>query len=138
MKPASLLMVDATINLVLGVLLIIFPAWLVSLLGVPKAVPGFYAGILGGVLFGIGIALLVERFRGEGGLGLGGAVSINLCGGAVLAGWLLFGNLNLPLRGQIFLWVLVMLLVGISSLELLAATVSNRIHKAGKTSTGQR
>lgn len=138
MKPVSLLTVDASINLVLGVLLIIFPEWLVSLLGIPNAVPGFYAGILGGVLFGIGIALLVERFRGQGGLGLVGAVSINLCGGAVLAGWLLFGNLSLPLRGQVFLWALVVLLVGISSLEFLVGKVSNRIHKAGKTSTGQR
>jgi hypothetical protein len=50
-------------------------------------------------------------------LGLGGAIAINLCGGLVLAVWLLSNKLSLPLRGQIFLWSLVMLLVGISVLE---------------------
>lgn len=119
MKPSPLLLVDASINLVLGVLLIAFPGWLVSFLGIPDAVPGFYAGILGGVLIGIGIALVIQYWRGNGGLGLAGAVSINLCGGAVLAGWLVLGNLNLPLRGKVFLWVLVVLLVGLSSFEFI-------------------
>lgn len=137
MKTASLLTIDATINLVLGVLLMVFPGWLVSWLGIPNAVPGFYAGILGGVLIGVGIALLVERIRGQGGLGLEGAISINLCGGGVLAGWLLFGNLNLPLRGQVFLWALVFMLVGISSLELLVGKTSSRPRKEGKAPPGQ-
>lgn len=121
MKTSPLLLVDATINLVLGVLLIIFPKWLVPFLGIPDAVPGFYAGILGGVLFGIGIALLIQFYRGVGGLGLAGAVSINLCGGTVLAGWLGFGGLSLPFRGQVFLWVLVALLVGLSTVEFFTA-----------------
>jgi hypothetical protein len=76
--------------------------------------------LLGGVLIGIGIALLIERSRGRSGLGLAGAISINLCAGLVLAGWLLFGSLDLPLRGQLFLWLLVVLLVGISGVELRA------------------
>jgi hypothetical protein len=126
MKSSPVLLVDATINLVLGVLLIIFPQWLVLLLGIPNAMPGFYAGILGGVLFGIGIALLIQYFRGNDGLGLTGAISINLCAGAVLAGWLCFGNLNLPLRGQVFLWVLVVVLIGISSFEYFIAKVRTR------------
>ena len=126
MKSPPLLLVDASINLVLGVLLIIFPGWLVSFLGIPDAVPGFYAGILGGVLFGIGIALLIQFFQDAGGLGLTGAVSINLCGGIVLAGWLIFGNLHLPLRGQVFLWALVILLVGLSSFEFFHSKTGRR------------
>jgi hypothetical protein len=80
----------------------------------------FYPSILGGVLLGIGLALLIESYRQSNrliGLGLGGAIAINLCGGFVLAIWLLYGSLNLPLRGQIFLWALVLLLVGLSSIE---------------------
>lgn len=122
MSSRTLLTVDSVINLVLGVLLVAFPARIVSTLGVPAAELAFYPSILGGVLFGIGIALLIERHRGSSGLGLAGAISINLCGGLVLAGWLLFGGLSLPLRGRVFLWGLVAVLVGISSFELFLQT----------------
>jgi hypothetical protein len=120
MNHSLLLKADAAINLILGVLLMAFPAKLVKALGIPMADPSFYATILGGVLFGIGLALLLECYRKSNrftGLGLGGAIAINLCGGLVLAVWLLSSKLSLPLRGQIFLWSLVLLLVGISVLE---------------------
>jgi hypothetical protein len=80
----------------------------------------FYPSILGGVLLGIGIALLIEYFRGPDaivGLGLGGAISINLCAGFVLAIWLVKGTLAIPFRGQVFLWSLVVMLVSISCIE---------------------
>jgi len=121
MKKSRILIIDAVINLLLGLILIPFPLTVVRLLGVPMVDNFFYASILGGVLFGVGIALLVEYFRGpEGmvGLGIGGAISINLCGGVVLTGWLITSDLIMPLRGQIFLWTLVVILVGISGLEL--------------------
>jgi hypothetical protein len=120
MNRSTLLKVDAAINLILGALLMAFPAKLIKALGVPMADPSFYPTILGGVLFGIGLALLIECYRKSKrviGLGLGGAIAINLCGGLVLAAWLLSDKLTLPLRGQIFLWSLVVLLVGISLLE---------------------
>lgn len=115
----TLLFIDAGINLALGCILIVFPAPIVSLLGVPETQSAFYPSILGAVLFGIGIALVVENIKGKG-LGLLGAVSINLSGGIVLAAWLLFGGLQLPIRGWVFLWALVVLLLGISTVELLA------------------
>jgi len=124
MKRSSLLIIDGILNLALGALLIVFPDRLVSALGVPDAAPAFYPNILGGVLFGIGIALLIERNNQQGGslgLGLGGAIAINLCGGLVLAAWMLFGGLSLPLRGFVFLWTLVVLLVTISIAELISA-----------------
>ena len=80
MRHVTLLTLDATINLLLGVLLLAFSDGLASLLGVPPAAHGFYPNILGGVLFGIGIALLMERRNKTGigiGLGLGGAIAIN-------------------------------------------------------------
>jgi hypothetical protein len=120
MNHSTLLKADAAINLILGILLMVFPAGLVKVLGIPMSDPPFYATILGGVLFGIGLALLVECYRKSNrfsGLDLGGAIAINLCGGLVLAAWLLSDKLTLPLRGQIFLWLLVVLLVGISLLE---------------------
>jgi len=120
MNRSTLLKVDAAINLILGALLMAFPAKLIKALGVPMADPSFYPTILGGVLFGIGLALLIECYRKSSrfvGLGLGGAIAINLCGGLVLAAWLISDRLTLPLRGQIFLWSLVVLLVAISLLE---------------------
>lgn len=123
MKPSkAILIVDAAINLILGFLLLIFSPRIVQLLGVPATEQSFYPNILGGVLFGIGIALLIECFRGSGslvGLGLGGAVAINLCGGLALTAWLIFGELNIPTGGRIFLWSLAVILVVVSSIELL-------------------
>jgi hypothetical protein len=130
MSSSVLLTIDAAINLILGVLLIIFPKNLVSVLGIPNSDSAFYPGILGAVLFGIGIALLIERFRGSEGLGLLGAISINLSGGGILAFWLLSGRLMLPLRGLVFLWTLVLILVGISVFELLAQASHRLSHTA--------
>jgi riboflavin transporter FmnP len=123
MQHTKLIKADAAINLILGILLMAFPAKLIKVLGIPMADLSFYPAILGGVLFGIGLALLVECYRRTNrfiGLGLAGAVLINLCGGFVLAFWLLWGQLNLPVRGLIFLWTLVVLLIGLSLLEGLA------------------
>ena len=121
MKSKKVLFVDAIINLILGILLLAFSQTIINLLGVPNTDQYFYPNILGGVLFGIGIALLIECYRKSDsfvGLGLGGAISINMCGGIVLALWLLFGNLVIPIGGKIFLWILVIILIGISSIEL--------------------
>ena len=122
MERSTVLIVDAVINFILGILLLGYSPGIVTFLGVPSVDHSFYPTILGGVLIGIGVALLVEYFRGPRGsigLGLGGAIAINLCGGSVLALWLLAGDLVLPARGWIFLWTLAVILVGISGVELL-------------------
>ncbi|MEA3440165.1 MAG: hypothetical protein U9R58_07775, partial [Chloroflexota bacterium] len=65
-----------------------------------------------------GLALLMEHFgsdRGIRGLGLGGAIVINLCGAITLAFWLLSGRLQIPTRGHIVLWTIagIVLLIGL-------------------------
>ena len=115
------LLIDAVINLLLGVVLLAFRPSLAEALGVPQTEPSFYPTILGAVLFGIGLALLLEcggRPQGLVGLGLGGAITINLCGGIVLAIWLASGRLTIPIRGQAVLWSLVVILVVISATEV--------------------
>lgn len=122
MNRSNLLLTDGLINLALGVLLVASPRALPETLGLPAVATGFYPSILGAVLLGIGIALCIEWRRqptGIGGLGLVGAITINLCGGACLAGWLLLGSLDIPVRGQVVLWALVVVLVGISGAEWL-------------------
>jgi hypothetical protein len=124
MKGRTILIVDAVVNLVLGLLLLMvvpFPERLPRFFGVPVPAQPFYPSLLGGVLVGIGIALLLEcRRRGRPGLvglGLGGAIAINLCGGILLIGWLIAGDLDLPPRGQAFLWAIAVILVVVSSVE---------------------
>ena len=70
-----------------------------------------------------GVALLLERFKPSlGGLGLGGAISINLIFGVVLAGWLLLSGSDLPPRGMLVLLILAVILVGISMLEVFSTS----------------
>jgi hypothetical protein len=117
-KHEILLTIDGVINLVLGILLLLFPVGMAEMVGVPKSPMNFYPTILGAVIFGIGIALLIERYgfsRNIRGLGLGGAIAINVCGAIALLIWLLCFPLDIPLRGYVILWSLaiVVLLVGI-------------------------
>ena len=123
MRSPHLLTIDAAINLALGLLLVLFPRPAAEVLGVPVPTPTFYASILGAVLTGIGLALLIERFRaryGVAGLGLGGAICINVCGAGVLALWLIAGELTMPLRGRVFLWALAIAILGLSIVEAAA------------------
>ena len=117
----KMLAVDGIINLVLGVSLMVFPSDLIRALGIPGGESAFYANILGGVLFGVGIALVIESFRPPlraVGLGLAGAVSINLSGSIVLALWLASGRLSLSTLGTLVGWSLVIVVVGLSLIEI--------------------
>lgn len=122
MSENTLLVLDGLINLCLGVLLVLFPRGFLQTLGLPREETPFYASILGAVLVGIALALFVERASkrtGIRGLGLAGAVSINLSGGFVLAWWLVLGDLGLHLWGYVLLWALVFVLVVLSGVELI-------------------
>ena len=126
----SILLADALVNLLVGCLLVLYPTGLGELIGIPLAENPFYPVVLGAVLFGIGIALLIERSRKTSefvGLGIGGAISINLCAGLALIIFLVFGDLNIPLRGYAILWILAAVVFGISLLELFSRTISREI-----------
>ena len=95
-----LLTIDGIVNLGLGILLLLVPLGTAEILGVPRSNLDFYPTILGAVIFGIGVALIIERFgyaRNIRGLGLGGAIAINFCGASVLLLWLVLGSPNLPI-----------------------------------------
>ena len=97
-------MFDGLGNILLGIVLIVFPARLATRLGIANVGSGFYGSLFGAVLVGIGIALLLERAGPDGntrGLGLVGALIINLCFGVALAGWILFGSIEPDLPGGI-------------------------------------
>ena len=127
MKPKhkAFLLIDGIVNLILGLLLLLFPLGVAETLGVPQAESNFYPTILGGVIFGIGIALLLEAYgekRKIRGLGIGGAIVINFCGAGILVLWLIFEPLALPLRGIITLWIVAVVVLGLGLLETLTKT----------------
>ena len=120
-KHEILLTIDGIVNLTLGVLLLLFPIGIPEILGIPVSNIHFYPTILGGVIFGIGIALFIERYgslRNIRGLGLGGAIAINICGALVLLVWLLIDPFDLPIRGYVILWFIavLVLLIGIGEI----------------------
>jgi hypothetical protein len=120
-KQEILLFIDGIINVLLGILLLLFPFGVSGVLGVPESSTNFYPTILGGVILGIGIALFMERYGFKyniRGLGLGGAIAINICGAMVLLVWLLIDPFSLPAKGYIVLWTIALgvLLIGIVEL----------------------
>jgi len=130
-KKSITLITDAVINYALGILCILY-TFLAEPLGIPIIKNAFYPNILGAVLFGIGIALTIEFYRKKGemvGLGLGGAVAINLSGGFVLIMWLIFGDLNIPFKGQFLLWSLAIILVIISSVKIFINRISKPLNQ---------
>ena len=124
MNTKKLLLLDGIINAFLGLVLILFPSSFANWLGVPIPAENFYVNILGAVFIGIAIALFWESKRDpeinkQPGLGVVGAAAINLCGGAMLGYWLVASQLELNVAGLVFLWMLVIILFGISILELI-------------------
>jgi len=118
----TFLVIDAAVNLVLGLLLLLFPVGVIDVLGLPQVQSYFYTSILGAVIFGIGLALGVEIYSsktGLRGLGLGGAIAINFAGASALLYWLLFGHLVLNWIAIITLWIicLTVFVVGVAELK---------------------
>jgi len=120
-KQQILLAIDGMINLAIGVLLLLFPVGIGDWLGMPLPATYFYTGILGAVLFGIGAALLIERYGGAGGirgLGIGGAIAINFCGAGFLVAWLLTTSVTIPFRGTVILWAIAVIVLGVGVVEV--------------------
>jgi hypothetical protein len=123
MLAQTLLVIDAAINLLLGALLLWFPQGLVRALGLPVSDTLFYARLLGAVVFGIGLALTFEAWPivGAGlGLGLVGAVAINLSAAATLAWLLAAARVEMNVGGKALLWTVVGILAALSLMEVLA------------------
>jgi hypothetical protein len=116
-REGTLLALDAAVNMLLGLALICAPLGTVEFLGLPPAAPFFYSSVLGAVLVGIGLALLVAR-SGAPGLGLAGAIAINLCGGLSVVIWLLAAPAQVAPAGRILLWVIALTVLLIATVEV--------------------
>ena len=119
----SLLLFDAIVNLILGIVLLLFPLGIAEPLGLPVPSTYFYSFILGGVLFGIGLALLMGQLsmiRKYKGLEIGGAIVINFCGSIALLVCLAIIRPEMPLHGRILLWGIGILVLVIGIVEVKA------------------
>jgi len=121
----NLLVIDALVNLLLGLLILLLPVGLLSFLGLPEVSTYFYSSILGAVIFGIGLALMLEIYSKKWkvrGLGIAGAIAINMCGGTALLFWLLFLDLDIEVVAKIVLWILCLIVLGVGLIELKSVT----------------
>ena len=114
-----ILVADAAINLALGALLLLAPLGSLSLVDVPTPSTFLFTAVLGGVLVGIGMALLAS-VCGLSGLGLVGAIAINACGALALVGWLVTAGVELSARGAATLWGIAIVVLALALLELAA------------------
>jgi len=118
----QLLWIDALAKFSFGLMFVLAPKPAAILLGLPREQTFFYARLLGAALFGLALALTIEGAGDSAsGLGLRGAVAINLSGAAVLGVTLLFGRRMPARRGRISLWLTVFFLVGLSIAQSLYA-----------------
>jgi hypothetical protein len=118
-EDRMLLLIDSVVNTVLGLVLLAFPLGSGEILGLPISEKNFYPAILGAVLLGIGIALFIEvkyYDRGKRGLGLDGAIIINIVASVVLIIILIFERPDISTTGSIILWVvgLSVLIIGLA------------------------
>jgi hypothetical protein len=114
----ALLLFDAFINLLLGLFLSLSSPAALSFFGLPTTNPAFYRIVLGATLFGIGSALLISLWSPSG-LGLLGAVTINICGAGSVVAWLLFSKVEISPKGSMTLWIVSLGVLAIAVAELL-------------------
>jgi hypothetical protein len=119
MKQNKLLIIDGIINVLLGILLILFPLGMDHFLSLPYTSTYFYTTIFGAVLIGIGIALFIECKIPSSGLGLIGAIIINICGASALLLSLFIYKTSIPTFGLIILVVIAILVFLLALLELI-------------------
>ena len=115
----QILWFDALLKLVAGLPLALLPQAAIAVFGLPRVQNGFYARLFGAVLVGLALAIIVEGRSGhtQAGLGPGGALSVNVAGGIVLIGQIVFGRSDLTLRGRLLCWGIVAALSALSIAE---------------------
>lgn len=113
----QLLWIETVLRLIAGVILLVLPIVAARVLGLPLPQATLWPRLIGGLMIGMAGAVFLEGITSRG-LGLGGLVIINLATAATLAALLVLERASQTKRGRIFLWGLVVSLVGFSLLEL--------------------
>ncbi len=115
----QLLWIETLLKLSAGLLLILAPRTTIKIFGLTPAESGFWPRLLGAVLIGIAGAIYLEGgWPGSGGLGLGGCVIVNLSAVSMMLSLLVLEAGPPSARGRGAMWGIVILLVGLSILEV--------------------
>ena len=107
----------------LGLVLIFLPLTAARLAGLPHGNTAFWPRLFGAALLGIAGAFAVEGYNLAGGpieakgLGLGGAVIINLTAILSLFGTLIFSAVA-TWRGKVLIWLMIILLLFLTLFEI--------------------
>lgn len=115
----QLLWIETLVKLAPGLALLLAPGWTARALGLPRDPTGFWPRLLGGTLVGLAAGFVLEGWIGNvHGIGLAGALAVNLAAAGTIAGLLILGKAAPSRRGRILLWLAVALLVLLALLEL--------------------
>lgn len=115
----QVLWIETLVKLAGGLVLSLAPLTAIRVLGLSRTDSSFWPRLLGALLIGLaGAAFLEGRYPGSHGLGVGGAVIVNLAGAAMLATLLALKVAAPSTRGRMVLWTLVALLLILSLLEI--------------------
>ena len=115
----QLLWIETLLKLISGLVLAVAPMSAIKLFGLPRTDTGFWPRLLGAVLIGLAAALFIEaRVEGSHGLALAGCVVVNLSGATMMATLLVMDAGPPSVRGRGLLWVLVIILVALSVIEI--------------------
>jgi hypothetical protein len=115
----QLLWIDAMFRLSLGGLLLLFPSTTITALGLPKPAGTFWPRMLAVLLIGLAAASILHGFvPAAQGFGLGGAFVLNVATGLAVLTALVVGQLEVPGRGRLTLWVSFLLLLVLCLVQL--------------------
>lgn len=118
----QLLWIETLLKLAGGLLLALLPLTVGRLLGLPASTSGFWPRLLGALLIGMAAATYVEaQDRGPRGLGIAGAILVNLAGAGMLIALLVLGRASTSSLGKALLWTLAATLVVLSLFEIAVA-----------------
>lgn len=117
----QVLTVEALLRGAIAALLIVLPKSVIGALGLPRAEQSFWPRLLGAVFAGMAAAAYIEgHFKLQSGLGLGGAVAINIATAFAILTGLVVGGLDIPRRGRLLLWISSAALIVLALFELAA------------------
>lgn len=115
----QLLWIETLLKLSAGLLLVLAPGGVIRLFGLPRTDTGFWPRLLGAVLVGLGGALFLEgRVAGSHGLSLAGCVIVNVSAVSIMTTLLVLEAGPPSVRGRATMWMLVLLLILLSILEI--------------------
>lgn len=117
----QLLTIEALLRGAIAALLMLLPKSAIGALGLPRTDHSFWPRLLGAVFAGMAAAAYIEgHFKLQSGLGLGGAIAINLATAFAILTGLAVGGLDIPRRGRLLLWCCSAVLVVLALFELAA------------------